>query len=448
MLSAVDPPAIFTVMSFVHLHCHSEYSLLDGANRIDDLIAGRSSSSSRRSRSPTTAICTPRGSSRRRRAAAGHQADHRHGGVRRPRRPARRAPAPRRATKPYYHLVLLARDRTGYQNLIKLSSLAYTEGFYGKPRVDRELLAKYNEGTHRLLRVHGRRSGAAPPGRRLDEAQEAAEWYAERLQGPLLPRGAGARRRRAGEAQRRGLHARRRSSGCPSSRRTTRTSCAPRTTTRTTCCSASASKKDRFDDNRMKYDRGLYFKSAPEIARALRGPAGRPHEHARDRRPGRLRVREEVLPAVVPAPEGREDRERAARDARDGGRARALPAMPPPARRAGAARLRARRHHQDRLRRLLPDRRRLHQGRARAGDSGRAGPRLGGRLARRVRAAHHRRLPAQVRPAVRALPESRARVDARHRRRLLLRAARRGDRVRARRSTAASAWARSSPSGR
>ena len=46
--------------------------------------------------------------------------------------------------KPYFHLVLLARDMVGYKNLVKLSSLAYTEGFYSKPRVDRELLAKYN----------------------------------------------------------------------------------------------------------------------------------------------------------------------------------------------------------------------------------------------------------------------------------------------------------------
>jgi DNA polymerase III subunit alpha len=42
-------------MSFCHLHCHSEYSLLDGANRIGDLIRARRSWSSRRSRSPTTA---------------------------------------------------------------------------------------------------------------------------------------------------------------------------------------------------------------------------------------------------------------------------------------------------------------------------------------------------------------------------------------------------------
>ena len=45
-----------------------------------------------------------------------------------------------------YHLILLAMNRTGYQNLMILSSLAYTEGFYFRPRIDDELLARYNEG--------------------------------------------------------------------------------------------------------------------------------------------------------------------------------------------------------------------------------------------------------------------------------------------------------------
>src|SRR5436305_5510590 len=82
------------------------------------------------------------------------------------------------AQKPYYHLVLLAKDMTGYRNLVKLSSLAYTEGFYTKPRVDRELLAKYSEGiivssacmagevaTHLLKNDHA-------------AAVETATWYA------------------------------------------------------------------------------------------------------------------------------------------------------------------------------------------------------------------------------------------------------------------------------
>jgi DNA polymerase-3 subunit alpha len=48
--------------------------------------------------------------------------------------------------KPYFHLVLLARDLAGYRKSDKLSSLGYTEGFYSKPRIDRELLAKHSEG--------------------------------------------------------------------------------------------------------------------------------------------------------------------------------------------------------------------------------------------------------------------------------------------------------------
>ncbi len=46
----------------------------------------------------------------------------------------------------YFHLVLLAKNETGYKNLIKLTSLAHTEGFYYKPRIDRELLEQYHEG--------------------------------------------------------------------------------------------------------------------------------------------------------------------------------------------------------------------------------------------------------------------------------------------------------------
>ena len=100
---------------------------------------------------------------------------------------------------------------------------------------------------------------------------------------------------------------------------------------------------------------------------------------------------------------------------------------------AGAARLRARASSTPRATPATSSSSRISSPRrASAGIPVGPGPRLGGRLARGVRARHHQRLPAQVRPAVRALPQSRARVDARHRRRLLLRAPGRGDRVRAR----------------
>ena len=132
-------------MSFVHLHCHSEYSLLDGANRVDDLIRR-----AQELEQPALAI-TDHGNLH---AAWEFQEKARKAKV----KPiigmeAYVAPGDRRqrgrsatGAKPYYHLVLLARDAIGYRNLVKLSSLAFTEGFYTKPRVDRELLAQYKEG--------------------------------------------------------------------------------------------------------------------------------------------------------------------------------------------------------------------------------------------------------------------------------------------------------------
>ncbi|MEK7336152.1 MAG: DNA polymerase III subunit alpha, partial [Nitrospirota bacterium] len=59
----------------------------------------------------------------------------------------------------YYHLILLARNLTGYQNLIKLSSKAYLEGFYYKPRMDKELLKEHHDG---LIALSGCLSGEIP----------------------------------------------------------------------------------------------------------------------------------------------------------------------------------------------------------------------------------------------------------------------------------------------
>src|SRR5215471_10141579 len=59
----------------------------------------------------------------------------------------------------YYHLILLAYNRTGYFNLVKLCSLAYTEGFYYRPRIDEELLSKYHDG---LIALSACASGEIP----------------------------------------------------------------------------------------------------------------------------------------------------------------------------------------------------------------------------------------------------------------------------------------------
>ena len=175
-------------MSFVHLHCHSEYSLLDGANRIDDLI--------RRAlelEQPALAI-TDHGNLH---AAWEFQEKAKKAKL----KPiigmeAYVAPGDRRLkaraggaggtggsnggpSKPYYHLVLLAKDLTGYRNLVKLSSLAYTEGFYTKPRVDRELLAKYNEGIIVSSACMASEIATHLLQNDIEAAKRAASWYAD-----------------------------------------------------------------------------------------------------------------------------------------------------------------------------------------------------------------------------------------------------------------------------
>ena len=77
----------------------------------------------------------------------------------------------------YYHLTLLAMDNQGYQNLMRLSTIANLEGFYYRPRVDRVLLEKYNQG---LIVLSGCIGGEVSDNLRQDQyekAKKAAEWY-------------------------------------------------------------------------------------------------------------------------------------------------------------------------------------------------------------------------------------------------------------------------------
>jgi DNA polymerase-3 subunit alpha len=77
----------------------------------------------------------------------------------------------------YYHLVLLAENQQGYSNLIKLCSLAYTEGFYFLPRIDDELLAQYHEG---LIALSGCVKGEIPRlilDGKTSEAEQKAQFY-------------------------------------------------------------------------------------------------------------------------------------------------------------------------------------------------------------------------------------------------------------------------------
>ena len=128
-------------MSFTHLHVHTEYSLLDGACRISEIAAA-----AKRKGFSSLAI-TDHG------AMYGvidfYRACQKEGihpviGCE-----VYVAPKSRFDKSPYeryYHMVLLCENNTGYQNLIKLVSLGFTEGFYNKPRIDDSLLEQYHEG--------------------------------------------------------------------------------------------------------------------------------------------------------------------------------------------------------------------------------------------------------------------------------------------------------------
>lgn len=126
--------------NFVHLHVHSHYSLLDGAAPIKAII-----DAARKLRMPAIAI-TDHGN------MFGAIEFYQYA-LKRGVKPiigfeAYVSPHPlgKNTKDPMYHLVLLARNIVGYRNLVKLSTIGYTENFYYKPRVNFELLEKYSEG--------------------------------------------------------------------------------------------------------------------------------------------------------------------------------------------------------------------------------------------------------------------------------------------------------------
>ncbi|MEJ2311455.1 MAG: DNA polymerase III subunit alpha [Gemmatimonadales bacterium] len=169
-------------MSFVHLHTHSEYSLLDGANRIDALIDRAVDLGM-----PAVAL-TDHGNLF---GAWTFQKKARKAGV----RPIIGCEAyvaygdrrvrvkPPDAPAEYAHLVLLAADKQGYRNLVRLSSIGYMEGFYRRPRIDHEVLEEHSDG---LIALSACLSGEVAKylalGRTKD-ARATAEWYA-RVFGP------------------------------------------------------------------------------------------------------------------------------------------------------------------------------------------------------------------------------------------------------------------------
>ena len=161
---------------FVHLHLHSQYSLLDGAIRFDEVF-----DLAKKYRMDTVAL-TDHGNMFG--AIEFYQMAIKHGIKPIVGCEVYVAPGSRFEKKTAaeggegpFHLTLLVKNRTGYFNLIKLISLAYLEGFYYKPRVDKELLSKYHEG---LICLSGCLKGeiAALAGRgEMKKGLQAAEEY-------------------------------------------------------------------------------------------------------------------------------------------------------------------------------------------------------------------------------------------------------------------------------
>ncbi len=132
---------------FVHLHNHSEYSLLDGAARIKEMVEKAS-----RLGMPALAV-TDHGVMYG--AIEFYKAAQKAGlkpivGCEVYVSPRRRFDKEHGKDDFQYHLVLLAKNREGYRNLMKLVTAGYLEGFYYKPRIDKELLAEHSEGLFAL----------------------------------------------------------------------------------------------------------------------------------------------------------------------------------------------------------------------------------------------------------------------------------------------------------
>ena len=171
---------------FVHLHTHSEYSLLDGAARIE---APRSNpqaptifTEAVRHGMPAVAI-TDHGAMF---GALRFYGTARQLGV----KPiigveAYVAPGsrfdrtPGESEEKYHHLTLLAENEAGYRNLLKLVSLAHLEGFYHRPRMDRQLLAEHAEGLLCLSGCLSSELGVLLVAGRSDRAEEVAAGYRE-----------------------------------------------------------------------------------------------------------------------------------------------------------------------------------------------------------------------------------------------------------------------------
>ena len=404
--------------AFVHLRLHSEYSIVDGTVRIDQAIGAAVADAM-----PALAL-TDLGNAfglvkfYKAARAAGvkplwgcdvwltHDAE-------------RDAP---------FRALFLAQTRAGYLRLAEWLTRAYRGNAHrGRAELRREW---FDEGTDGLIALSGARDGDVGQmllqGHRAGAAKAAREW-AGRFPGRYylevqragrdgddelvaatvdLARGA----RPAGRRDTPGP--------VPASRRFSRARGA-RVHLGRPCAVRSAAPE--------AVHAGAAFPNAGRDGRRVRRSAGGARELGGDRAALQFRAAARPeLPARVSDACGRHARRSPATRGRSGAHAPPRGALPRSRRARGkarglrrAARLRNEDDRADGLRGILPDRRRLHQLGERQRRARRTGARLRRGLARRLRARHHRPRPAALRASVRALSQSRTRVDARFRHRLL-----------------------------
>ncbi|HNU54146.1 MAG TPA: PHP domain-containing protein, partial [Candidatus Syntrophosphaera sp.] len=160
-------------MSFVHLHNHTQYSLLDGACRVDRMVA-----LAKEYGMPAVAI-TDHGNL--------------YGVIDFYKQATKAGLKPIIGMEAYiingeldsehnkndnrYHLILLAQNYTGYKNLMMLSSISFIDGFYYKPRISKSLLEKHSEGLICLSACVQGEIASLLANNREDEAREAVKWH-------------------------------------------------------------------------------------------------------------------------------------------------------------------------------------------------------------------------------------------------------------------------------
>ncbi len=161
---------------FAHLHCHTHYSLLDGANRIPELVAQV------KSLGMNAVSITDHGNLygaiefyRECKAASVNPVIGYEAYVAPTKRTTRDA---KRRGDAGYHLTLLAKNLTGFKNLIKMSSIAFLEGYHYVPRIDKELLEAHSEGIVCLSGCASSEFSEFILKDQLAEATRVAEWFA------------------------------------------------------------------------------------------------------------------------------------------------------------------------------------------------------------------------------------------------------------------------------